>query len=121
MVLVVRRSRTVPPLAPARLLVLLALLFPGSAAAQRPGPQGVPAADSAEAVATACAVVLALRPPAARQYRCALEGYQESETEYVIRVRERAPRGAAALPSPRSEVRLSKREPSVLVTREPEL
>jgi hypothetical protein len=80
----------------------------------------VPATDSTHAVATACAVVLALRSPADR-HQCDVERYRETGTEFVIRVHEQAPRGTAPLPFPRSEVRLSKRAPNVVVTREPEL
>jgi hypothetical protein len=80
----------------------------------------VPIADSAQAVAIACQVVLALRSPRKR-YPCEVERYRESSTGFIIRVHERAPAGAPPLEFSRSEVRLSKTEPSVIVTREPEL
>ena len=78
-----------------------------------------PIADSTEAVATACAVVLALRPPRQR-YRCEVEAYQETPTEFVVRLQEQVPEGAPPLVFARSVVRFSKAEPSVTVRRVPE-
>ena len=113
------QSGTPVPRSTAPLLSLLAsLLVPVPALAQ--APTAMPLTDSAGAVAMACRVALALRPPAHR-FRCNVERYQETVNEYVVRVHEQVPRGVPPLPFPRSEVRLSKREPSVTVTREPEL
>jgi hypothetical protein len=104
----------------ARILAFITLLLPLPSVARAQAAAAVPIADSAHAVAIACAVVLALRPPAKR-YRCQVERYQETPTGYVIRVHEQVPRGAAPLVFERSEVLLSKTEPSVVVTRAPEL
>jgi len=104
----------------ARVLILTALFLPSPAAAQARGQAAIPAADSAQAVATACAVVQALRP-AAERYRCVVERYRELPAEYVVRVRELAPPGAPPLEFRFSDVHLSRTQPSVLVTRIPDL
>jgi hypothetical protein len=77
-------------------------------------------ADSAGAVTAACGVVQALRPEKER-YRCRVESYEETATEYVVRVREQAPPGAATLVFGQSEVHFPKAERSVVVTRVPDL
>ena len=100
------------------LALIVYLALPPRAAAQ--GPATAPATDSVSAVATACRVVLAI-PPATQANRCVIERYRETATEYVIQLRELPPPGGETPVFPRSEVRLSKREPSVTVTREPEL
>jgi hypothetical protein len=112
------RDRWLTPIGPA--LAAMVLLFPDVAAAQGKSPAAALVADSAHAVATACAVVQSMRP-AAERYRCRMERYAETPTEYVIRVREEAPPGSAPLVFGQSEVRLSKSESSVIVTRIPEL
>jgi len=106
--------RSIAPL----LTLILFFAFPPRAVAQ--ARAALPATDSASAVATACRVIVAIAP-AARATRCVIERYRETATEYVIRLRELPAPGAKAPVFPRSEVRLSKREPSVTVTREPEL
>jgi hypothetical protein len=103
------------------MLVFTALLLPLPAAAQAPARAAArPVADSAQAVVTACAVVQAIRPLVERG-GCRVERYRETRTEYILRVREQAPPGAAPLHFAESEVRFSKTEPSVTVTRVPEL
>lgn len=111
---VARNTHSTAPLFP----LLSSLVLPPWLAAQTPAP--VPASDSVGAVAVACRVILAI-PPANRAHRCVIERYRETATEYVIVLRELPPPGGQAPVFPRSEVRLSKREPSVTVTREPEL
>jgi hypothetical protein len=71
-------------------------------------------------VAIACAVAQSLRR-AAERYRCRVERYAETSTEYIVRVFEDAAPGAPPLVLSHSEVRLEKRERSVIVTRSPEL
>lgn len=102
-------------------LAAIALLAPASVAAQETSPATAPRiADSAQAVATACAVAQSLRP-AAERYRCQVERYAETPTEYVVWVREEPAPGAPPLVFSRSKVRLNKTEPSIVVTRAPEL
>lgn len=111
-------TRARSPLSAARLLALILCLFvPPCAAAQ--GPTAAPVTDSASAVAVACRIVLAILP-STRANRCVIERYHETATEYVVELRELPAAGGTAPVFPRSEVRLSKREPSVTVTREPE-
>lgn len=74
--------------------------------------------DSSWATAAACRVVLSLRQEP-RRYRCHVESFQETPTEYVIRVREVSLDGARPPPLHRSTVRLQK--PSITVTRVPDL
>jgi hypothetical protein len=74
--------------------------------------------DSSWASGAACKVVLSLRQEA-RRYRCSVESFKETPTEYVIRVREVPLDGARPPPFHRSTVRLQK--PSVTVTRVPDL
>jgi hypothetical protein len=100
-------------------LVAVVFLVATSAAAQAPPATAPPIADSAQAVATACAVAQALRG-AADRYRCRVERYAETPTEYIIRVREETPPGAPPLEFSQSDVRLQKTERSVLVSRVPE-
>ena len=114
-----RAPGTRSPLSTAPLLALIpCFILPPSAAAQT--PTAIPATDSAGAVQVACRVVLSI-PPATPAHRCVIERYRETAAEYVIRLRELPPPGGDAPVFPRSEVRLSKREPSVTVTRRPEL
>ncbi|HET6579035.1 MAG TPA: hypothetical protein VFG66_11955 [Gemmatimonadales bacterium] len=102
-------------------LTAVALLAPAPVAAQEPSPAAAPPiADSAQAVATACAVAQGLRP-AAERYRCQVDRYAETSTEYIVWVREDPAPGASPLVFSRSEVRLNKTEPLVIVTRAPEL
>jgi hypothetical protein len=103
------------------MIVFTALLLPVPAAAQARAPAAArPVADSAQAVTTACAVVQAIRPLLERG-GCRVECYRETRTEYIVRVREQVPSDAAPLPLAESEVRFSKTEASVTVTRVPEL
>jgi hypothetical protein len=74
--------------------------------------------DSSWASATACRIVLSFREEP-RRYRCSVESFKETPTEYVIRVREVASDGAPPPPFHRSAVRLQK--PSITVTRVPDL
>ena len=71
-------------------------------------------ADSAHVIATGCAIVLALRPVSQR-YDCQVVTYQETPTEYVVRVHEQPPAGTGRLVFDRSVVQLSKVDPSVTV------
>lgn len=73
--------------------------------------------DSGWASGAACRVVLSLRQEP-RRFRCSVESFQETATEYVIRVREVSVNGAQP-PFHRSTVRLQK--PSITVTRVPDL
>lgn len=114
------RGRTPPPSALPLSLALGALFLPMLAAAQSKLPTSAPVTDSSEAVAAACAIVLGLRARAPRP-RCDVSGYEETPAEFVVRVREEGAPGQAPLLFDRSEVRFSKRERSVVVTREPEL
>jgi hypothetical protein len=92
------------------------LWLPGRLVAQAVAP-GL--ADSAQVIATACAIVLALRPVTQR-YRCQVVTYQETPTEYIVRLHEQPPPGLSRLMFDRSVVHLSKAEPSVTVSRVPE-
>jgi hypothetical protein len=74
--------------------------------------------DSSWASGAACKVVLSLRQEPGR-YRCAVESFKETPTEYVIRVREALLDGARPPTFHRSTVRLQK--PSVTVIRVPDL
>ena len=74
--------------------------------------------DSTWATRAACKVVLSLRQEP-RRYRCSVESFEETPTEYVIRVREVSSDGDLPPPFHRSTVRLQK--PSVTVTRVPDL
>jgi hypothetical protein len=74
--------------------------------------------DSSWASGAACKVVLSLRQEP-RRYRCSVESFKETPTEFVIRVREVSLDGAPTPPFHRSTVRLQK--PSVTVTRVPDL
>jgi hypothetical protein len=116
-----RQERWRLPYLKAPTLVVTALLLPSPAAGQAQAPTAAnPVADSAQAMVTACAVVQAIRPLVERG-RCRVERYRETRTEYILRVHEQAPPGAAPLDFGESEVRFSKTEPSVTVTRVPEL
>jgi hypothetical protein len=101
-------------------LVAVVAFVPVSSAQAAPDPAAPPIADSAQAVAIACAVAQSLRR-AAERYRCRVERYAETSTEYIVRVFEDAAPGAPPLVLNHSEVRLEKRERSVIVTRSPEL
>jgi hypothetical protein len=100
-----------------RIAVLLCL--PTSLPAQDSGPTAVAFAfDSSWASGAACKVVLSLRQEP-RRYRCSVESFKETPTEYVILVREVTSDGARPPPFHRSTVRLQK--PSITVTRVPDL
>jgi len=115
------RSRQ-PPRRVVLALVCALMLLPSVSTAQATPARPLPVTDSAHAVTTACAVVQAIRPAAQRgRCRCLVERYRETSTEYIVRVREQALSGAPRLDFEQSEVRLSKTEPSVTVTRVPEL
>lgn len=89
------------------------LWLPGLLRAQAVAPGR---ADSAQVIATACAIVLALRPVSER-YDCHVVTYQETPAEYVVRLHEQPPAGTPRLVFDRSVVHLSKAEPSVTVRR----
>jgi hypothetical protein len=74
--------------------------------------------DSSWASGAACEVVLSLRQEP-RRYRCSVESFKETPTEYVIRVREASLDGSRPPVFHRSTVRLKK--PSVTVIRVPDL
>jgi hypothetical protein len=115
-----RKDRWRPTSTSASILALGSVILPAAAVAQTESPLPPPYADSTHAVAAACAVVLGLRPRRQGR-RCVVEGYKETATAYVVRVREDVEPGEASLDFNRSEVRLSKTERSVVVTREPDL
>ena len=106
------RCRHVPCMA-----VLLCLPTALRAQDARQAPRAF-AFDSSWASDAACEVVLSLRPEP-RGYRCSVESFKETPTEYVIRVREVSADGARRPSLHRSTVRLQK--PSVTVTRVPDL
>ena len=110
----IRPSRSTVP------LLVFILWFAFSPAAVGQEPATVAATDSASAVATACRILLAI-PPSTPSNRCVVERYEETPTEYVLRIRELPPPGGKPSVFSRSEVRLSKQEPSVTVKREPGL
>ena len=78
------------------------------------------AADSGRAVAAACKVVQSLREEP-RRYRCYVEALKETATEYIVRVREVPRDGTLPPPLSRSTVQIRKTDPSVTVTRIPDL
>lgn len=78
------------------------------------------AMDSSRAAAAACKVVQSLREEP-RRHRCHVERFTETAAEYVIRVREVPRDGTRPPPFSRSTVQIRKTEPSVTVTRVPEL
>ena len=110
-----------PPAPRCHHLLCLAVLvcLPSSLPAQDSGKAAVAfAMDSSWASVAACKVVLALRQEP-RRYRCYVESFKETPTEYVMRVREVPLDGTLPPPFHRSTVRL--RKPSVTVTRVPDL
>jgi hypothetical protein len=103
------------------LCIAVLLCLPTTLPAQDSGqPDMAFAADSSWATGAACKVVLSLRQEP-RRYRCYVESFKETPTEYVIRVQEVSLDGARPPPFHRSTVRLQKTEPSVTVTRVPDL
>ena len=78
------------------------------------------AIDRSRAAAAACKVVQSLRDNP-RRYRCYVERFEETPTEFIIRVRELPREGTLPPPFTRSTVQIQKSEPSVTVTRVPEL
>lgn len=112
--------------APARccrhvLCMAVLLCLPTTLPAQDSGQPALAfAADSSWATIVACKVVLSLRQEA-RRYRCYVESFKETPTEYVMRVREVPRYGTLPPPFHRSTVRLQKTKPSVIVTRVPDL
>lgn len=101
------------------LCIAVLLCLPTTLPAQDSGKAAVAfAMDSSWASVAACKVVLSLRQEP-RRYRCYVESFKETPTEFVIRVREVSPDGALPPPLSRSTVRLQK--PSVTVTRVPDL
>lgn len=102
----------------ALLTVVFVLLLPDRVYAQA---TATPAnSDSARAALVACEVVQALRASVDR-YRCRVDSFQETATEYVIRVREFPRPGHEPPEFSRSHVRLDKIKRSVIVTRWPDL
>ena len=103
------------------LCVVVLLGLPTLLSAQDSGQLAVSsAADSTWATGAACNVVLSLRQKP-RRYRCYVESFRETPTEYVMRVREVSLDGDLAPPFHRSTVRLQKAKRSVTVTRVPDL
>lgn len=100
--------------------VTLVSLLPSASAQARASFAPNRPADSLYAAATACEVVQDLRPETER-HGCVVEAFQETPTEYILRVRELAPPGARPLVFACSEVRLHKTDGSVIVKRVPEL
>ena len=101
------------------LCVALLLCLPTTLSAQDSRQTAVAFAfDSSWATGAACRVVLQLRQ-GPRRYRCSVESFKETPTEFVIRVREVPLDGARPPPLGRSTVRLEK--PSLTVTRVPDL
>ena len=101
------------------LCIAVLLCLPTALSAQEPGRSAIAfATDSSWATRAACKVVLSLREQP-RRYRCYVESFKETPTEYVMRVREVSSDGALPPPFHRSTVRLLK--PSVTVTRVPDL
>jgi hypothetical protein len=78
------------------------------------------AADSSRAVAAACKVVQSLREKPGG-YRCYVEAFKETATEYIVRVREVPRDGTLPSVRSRSTVQIRKTEPSVTVTQVPDL
>jgi hypothetical protein len=103
-------------------LCIAALLWlPTTLPAQDSGHPAVGfAADSNWAAGAACKVALSLRDEP-RRYRCYVESFKETPTEYVMRVREVSLDGGPPPPFYRSIVRLQKTKASVTVTRVPDL
>lgn len=77
--------------------------------------------DSIRATATACEVVRSLRQEPAISYGCRIEGFEETATEFVLRIREVPPPGVRPPTFAQSTVRLRKRDRSATVIRVPEL
>jgi hypothetical protein len=103
------------------LCIAVLLCLPTTLSAQDSSRPAVAfAADSSWATGAACKVVLSLRQEP-RRYRCYVESFKETPTEYVMRVREESLDGALPPPFERSTVRLKKTKPSVTVTRVPDL
>ena len=78
------------------------------------------AADSGRAATAACKVAQSLREEP-RRYRCYVEALKETATEYIVRVREVPRDGTLPPPLSRSTVQIRKTDPSVTVTRIPDL
>lgn len=100
-------------------VLLLCLITPGSAqgAAETAAPFAM---DSGRAAVAACKVVQSLRDDP-RRYRCHVERFEETPTEYIIRVRELPREGTLRPLFTRSRVQIQKSQPSVTVTRVPDL
>jgi hypothetical protein len=118
----VRDGDSVPAVRCRHVLCIAVLLcLPTTLPAQDSGqPDLAFAPDSSWATRAACKVVLSLRQEP-RRYRCYVESFKETPTEYVIRVREVSLDGALPPPFHRATVRLQKTKPSVTVTRAPDL
>lgn len=78
------------------------------------------AMDSNRAVTAACKVVQSLREDPGG-YRCYVETFEETPTEYIVRVREFPRDGTLPSLRSRSTVQIRKTEPSVTVTQVPDL
>jgi hypothetical protein len=101
------------------LSIVVLLCLPTALPAQESARPAIAfAMDSSWASRVACKAVLSLREQP-RRYRCHVESFKETPTEYVVRVREVSLNGALPPPFHRSTVRLLK--PSVTVTRVPDL
>ncbi len=106
-----------PPLILAVLLLCLVTPVRAQGTVQSAAPFAI---DSSRAAVAACKVVQSLRDDP-RRYRCYVERFEESPTEYIIRVRELPREGTLRPPFTRSRVQIQKSQPSVTVTRVPEL
>ena len=101
------------------LCVAVLLCAPAGLSAQDSGRPAVAfVLDSNWATRAACKVVQSLRQDP-RRYRCYVESFKETPTEYVMRVREVPLDGTLPPPFHRSTVRL--RKPSVTVIRVPDI
>jgi hypothetical protein len=105
-----------------RALCIAALLcLPTALPAQDSGrPALALAADSTWATEAACRAVLSLRQEP-RRYRCYVDSFKETPTEYVMQVHEMPVDGSLPPPFRRSTVRLQKTRTSVTVIRVPDL
>jgi len=117
-----RDGALAPALRSRRVLCIAVLLcLPSTLWGQDSGQPAVAfAADSSWATGVACKLVLSLRE-APRRYRCYVESFKETPTEYVMRVREVSLDGALPPPFQRSTVRLQKSKSSATVIRAPDL
>ena len=113
-----RHGDSAPALRYALCIVMVLCAPPGLPAQDSSRTAAAFAIDSNWATRAACKVVQSLRQEP-RRYRCYVESFKETPTEYVMRVREVPLDGTLPPPFHRSTVRL--RKPSVTVTRVPDI